>query len=236
MKDEPLHPPAPENYYVNSDGAYVWHVQQPAVVRFFAHLFSYVFHPLFIPSYTAFFLIYIHPYVYAGPDPRTRMLRLISVVLLTAFFPAFSVFLLKQLGFAKSIFLRTRKERIIPYVISMFFYFWVFYVSLNLPDMPLLFKVMLLGIFLACIVAYMANIWYKVSMHAVAMGTLLTFFLIVALQGNYPMGLYLSLAILVAGAVCTARLIISDHHPFDVYSGFLMGVVMQGVGAWILMG
>lgn len=222
--------------YINEEGFYIPANPQPAVIRFFAQLFSYIFHPLFIPSYSALFLIFVHPYVFPDSNPRIKLLRFVSVALITAFFPAFSVFLLKQLGFVKSIFLKTRKERIIPYVISMFFYFWIFYVSLNLRDSPLLFKVMLLGVFLACIAAYMANIYYKVSMHAVAMGCSLTFFILLALQGNFFMGLYLSIATLAAGIVCTARLIVSDHHPFDVYSGFLMGAIMQGAAVAVLMG
>ncbi|MBE7171441.1 MAG: phosphatase PAP2 family protein [Williamsia sp.] len=235
MKDTLYNEQAAEGY-VNEEGLYIIPVRQPPFVRFFAHLFSYIFHPLFIPSYTALFLIFVHPYVFPDSNPKIKILRSISVVLMTAFFPAFSVFLLKQLGFVKSIFLKTRKERIIPYVISMFFYFWIFYVSLNLRDSPLLFKVMLLGVFLACIAAYMANIYYKVSMHAVAMGSFLTFFILLALQGNFFMGLYLSIATLITGAVCTARLVVSDHHPFDVYSGFLMGAIMQGVAMAVLMG
>lgn len=235
MKDTPYNEQAAEGY-VNEEGLFVIPVRQPPLIRFFAHLFSYVFHPLFVPSYTALFLIFVHPYVFPDSNPKIKVLRSISVVLLTAFFPAFSVFLLKQLGFVKTIFLKTRKERIIPYVISMFFYFWIFYVSFNLRDSPLFFKVMLLGVFLACIAAYMANIYYKVSMHAVAMGSFLTFFVLLALQGNFFMGLYLSLVTLIAGIVCTARLIVSDHHPFDVYSGFLMGAIMQGVAMAVLMG
>ena len=235
MRDIPTNDPAAEGY-VNEEGLYIPANPQPAIIRFFAQLFSYIFHPLFIPSYTTLFLIFVHPYIFPDSNPRIKVLRFISVALLTAFFPAFSVFLLKQLGFVKTIFLKTRKERIIPYVISMFFYFWIFYVSLNLRDSPLLFKVMLLGVFLSCIAAYMANIYYKVSMHAAAMGTFLTFFIVLALQGNFFMGLYLSFAALIAGIVCTARLIVSDHHPFDVYSGFLMGAIMQGVAMGVLMG
>lgn len=235
MKDAFYEQSPLENDFDNAETTYV-RPDQPAAIKFFGHLFSYVFHPLFIPTYTAFFLIYVHPYVFSDTDPKTKMMRGISVILLTAFFPAFSVFLLKMLGFTKSVFLKTRKERIIPYVISMFFYFWIFYVSINLSDCPLLFRIMLLGVFLSCIAAYMANIYYKVSMHAVAMGSFMTFFILLALHGTFFMGLYLSLSILIAGLVCTARLVVSNHHPFDVYSGFLMGVIMQGVASFVLMG
>ncbi|HEX3767124.1 MAG TPA: hypothetical protein VHT72_02055, partial [Puia sp.] len=62
-------------------------------VRFFAHLFSILFHPLLISSYVFAFLIYLHPAVFEGVDLHTRNLRMISMVLFTIFFPAVSLFL-----------------------------------------------------------------------------------------------------------------------------------------------
>ena len=203
--------------------------QQPAPVRFLAHVFSFVFHPLFIPSYLGAFLIFIHPYAFSGFDPRNKVLRLISVFLITAIFPAFTVLLLKLLGFAESLFLRTQKERIIPYIAAMFYFFWIFYVFRNLSGTPAIFSTMLLGVFIGSIAALMANIYFKVSMHAIAMGGMVTFFLIVSILGNVPMSLFLSIAILIAGSVCTARLIVSDHHPFEVYSGFFLGMISQTI-------
>lgn len=201
--------------------------KHPALIRVLAHLFSFVFHPLFIPTFMAAYLIYVHPYAFSAFDEKGKGLRMISVFMLTAFFPAFTVFLLNKLGFADSIYLRTQKERIIPYIASMFFFFWIFYVSRNLPSSPAIFTMMLLGVFIASIAALMANIYFKVSMHAMAMGGMFAFFLILALLGSSPVTIYLTLAILVAGLVCSARLVVSDHHPFDVYAGFLLGIISQ---------
>jgi hypothetical protein len=207
---------------------------QPGIIRFFAHVISFVFHPLFIPGYLAAFLIFIHPYAFSGFNAKAKMLRLISVILITAVFPAFTVLLLKMLGFAQSISLRSQKERIIPYIASMFYFFWIFYVSRNLPGSPAIFTTMLLGVFLASIAALMANIYFKVSMHGIAMGGMVTFFLVVTLLGNVSMTVFLTLAILVAGLVCTARLIISDHHPFEVYAGFFLGMIMQTIAVFFM--
>ncbi len=203
--------------------------RQPAVIRLLAHLFSIIFHPLFIPAYIAAFLLFVHPYVFSGFSEKLRELRLISVVLLTAFFPAFVVFLLRQLKFIDSIQLRTQKDRIIPYISSMFFFFWIFYVSRSLPDSPPIFVTLLLGVFISSIAALMANIYYKVSMHALAMGGMFCFFVLLAMQGTFSMGIYLSIVVLIAGLVCTSRFIVSDHYPFEVYSGFLLGITSQAI-------
>ena len=207
---------------------------QPWIIRFCANFLSFIFHPLFIPAYIAAFLLFVHPYAFSGFSPKLKMLRFISVGLLTAFFPAFVVLLLRRLGFIQSIYLKTQKERIIPYVASMFFFFWIFYVSRNLADSPPVFVILLLGVFISSIAALMSNIYFKVSMHAIAMGGMVCFFEILAIQGSFSMGIYLSLAVLIAGLVCTSRLLVSDHHPFEVYAGFFLGVISQAIAAFFV--
>ncbi len=208
--------------------------QQPLAIRLLANFFSFIFHPLFIPGYIAAFLLFIHPYIFSGFNIKLRILRFISVVLLTAFFPAFVVLMLKQLKFISSIYLSTQKDRIIPYIASMFFFFWIFHVSRNLPDSPPEFVLMLLGVFIASIAALMANIYFKVSMHAIAMGGLVCFFVLLSMQGTFSMGIYLSAAIFIAGLVCTSRLLISDHYPFEIYAGFLLGIISQAIATWFV--
>lgn len=204
------------------------------LVRGLGEIFSFVFHPLFIPSYITCFLVFVDPFAFSGMDEKVKILRVISVFLLTAFFPAFTVFLLRRLHFIQSVYLKTQKDRIIPYVAAMFFYFWIFYVSKNLTDSSPLFVIMLLGVFLSSIAALMANIYFKVSMHGIAMGAMLTFFVFLALQGTMMIGPFLSMAILIAGIVCTARLLVSDHYSFEVYAGFFLGVISQLIAIFVL--
>jgi len=198
----------------------------PAPVRLFGHLVSFIFHPLFIPSYIASFLIYVDPYAFAELDAKRRLFKLFFVVFSTTFLPLFSVLLMKQLGFIKSLFLRDQKDRIIPYIVCMIFYFWAWYVAKNLHDNPA-FIAMLLAVFLSCIAGMMVNIYYKISMHGIAAGALFVLFLWMAFSGHLATGIYLSAAILITGLVCTARFIVSDHNSFEIYSGLLVGGLCQ---------
>ena len=112
-------------------------IYQPnKLLVFVAKIISYIFHPLFIPTYIFWFLIKVFPYEFPGIEVYQLKLRLISVFWMTAFFPAFAVFLLWKLKFIHTIFLRTQKERIIPFFITMFFYWWMFYLSKNFKDQP----------------------------------------------------------------------------------------------------
>ena len=201
------------------------------VLRFFARLIAYIFHPLFITSYVMGFLIFFHPYAFTGFDPRTKVLRFLNIVLCNAFFPAFAVLLLKLLGFISSMHLRTEKERILPYIIAMIFYWWTWLVFKRLPDTPPLAVHFLLGAFLAVCGAWICNIYFKISMHAIAMGGAMMFFFIFSFTDNYASGLYVSVAAITAGLVATARLITGDHKPFEIYSGLIIGMLAQYI-AW----
>lgn len=201
--------------------------KEPLAVRVLAQIVSYVFHPVFISVYVAAFLLYMHPYAFAGFDDRMRMLRLLSVAVSTCLLPAFSVFLLWRLEFIRSVLLRTQKERIYMYVIAMIFYFWVWYVFNNLSDSPPAIIQFLLGAFLAVCVSWMANIWMLVSMHGTAVGGMLMFFIIQSYKDPYMSGTYLSIALVITGLVCTARLVLGGHSRTEVYIGLLVGALSQ---------
>ena len=203
--------------------AHCWKTNQNflASTKFFAHLFSWIFHPLFIPVYVTIFLLYIHPYAYIVSNPKLKVFKLLFVIVNTALFPGLAVFLMWRLKLTQSIFLRTQKERIIPYAAAMIFYFWAWYVSRSQQDAPELLKAFLLGSFLTVIAAWLANIYFKISMHALALGGMLFFIIWVSFSGEGTSGLYPAIALLITGIVCSARMIVSDHHPVEIYSGLV---------------
>lgn len=207
--------------------------QQPVALRIVGHLASIVFHPLFIPGLVTAFLLFVHPLAFAGFGEKRKVLILVAVFFSTGFLPAFSVFLMQRLGFVQSIFLRTQRERIIPYSAAIIFYFWIWYVFKNQPEMPLFFVKFLLGSFLAVCSGWMLNIRLKVSMHGTAVGGMMMFFLLQILLRQEVTGQYFAIALVIAGLVCTARLLVSDHSVTEVYLGFFVGIACQLVAWWI---
>ncbi len=177
------------------------------------------------------FLIFFHPMAFAEFDHQTRVFRFLSILFSNVLLPAFSVFLCWRLKFIQSILLRTEKERILPYLLAMFFYWWTWDVFKNLPRIPVSAVHFLLGSFLAICGAWMANIYFKISMHAIAMGSALMFFFLFSFTDNYASGLYLSLVLLVTGLVCSARLVLSAHSGFEIWSGLFIGMLAQWI-AW----
>ena len=206
---------------------------QPAAIRILGQVISWIFHPLFVPVYVIAFFLYIHPFAFAGFPPRVKMFTLLSVAFNIAFLTGFAVFLMKQLGLIQSMFLKTQRERIIPYTVAIIFYFWTWYVFHNKPDYPPASEKFMLGAFLAVCGAWMFNIRFKISMHTTAMGAMVVFFLLFTFTDTYPSGAYIAIPILIAGLVTTARFIVSDHHPVEIYAGLIVGALCQLVAWWV---
>ena len=220
---------------VNEDGELEPKQAFPLLVRIVANIISYLFHPLFIIGMMGWYIIYQHPTAYIGTDEHFKKWRLLIICVNGIFFPLVSVLLLKAVGFIKTIFLPTQKERIIPYIITNFFFFWTFWVFRNTPETPVIMKAMTLGVFLASSSAILFNIYHKISMHAIGVGGLVG----VALTSLYHepaliSALPLTVALLIAGFVSTSRLVVSNHKPFDIYIGFIAGMVCQFVGWWVM--
>ncbi|TDH18332.1 hypothetical protein EXU57_23530 [Segetibacter sp. 3557_3] len=204
-------------------------------VRAGARFVSYVFHPVFLPIYVIAYLIFIHPYSYASLQEKQKLMKLVSFFILTVFFPTLTVFLLWRLKFVESIKLRTQQERIIPYIASIIYFFWAWYVSKNQTENPLILVSFLLGLFLTTSAALMANSYFKISMHALGVGGVLAFMVLIGLYTFDPMGVPISIATIIAGLVCTARLAVSDHHPVEIIWGFLIGILFQVIACVIVL-
>jgi hypothetical protein len=127
-------------------------------------------------------------------------------------------------------YLSDQKERIVPYITAMVFYWWTWNLFKNLPDTPEIAIQFLAGSFLALVGAFLCNIYFKVSIHTVALGNALLFFFLFTFTDDYASGLYLSIAVGVTGIVATSRLMVGQHTTFEIWAGLIIGMLAQLVG------
>lgn len=203
--------------------------------RIFGNFFSYLFHPVFVPLYIIFFLLYIHPSAFSGFSEQEKKQTVLIILLNLVIFPLITVLLLKAVGFIDSLYLRTQKDRIIPYIASGIFFFWGYTVFKEQPQYPPVLTAFILGIFLASSAALLANIYFKVSMHAIGMGGWLGFFLLLFYRNSMLMTWPLCLALLITGLVCSSRLLLRSHEQKDIYGGLLIGILTQWVAAMVVL-
>jgi hypothetical protein len=163
-------------------------------------------------------------------------LWLLSIAITAVFFPLFSIGLMKPLGFISSYQMPTTKDRIIPLIASMTFYFWVTHVFNNMPGtaVPLILKVFLLGNFWGIIAVFMANIFTKISIHTAGAGAVVGIMIVFMIVSPINMVIPFLVSVVIAGMIGTARLILKAHLPGDIWLGYVVGILAQ-VGAYFYM-
>lgn len=200
-----------------------------------ARFFSWIGHPLFVPFFVAWLILYPHPIfsLFLESDTQARLLAMVGIN--TVLFPAAVVFLLWRLNFVPNIYLDTKKDRIIPLTVSIIFYFWAFWVTRNLDYVPDALQQWLLGVFLASCLAMMLNIYLKVSLHTIGMGGAIAFMVICLFTLPYWPVNWVVAALIIAGIVGTSRLALNAHTPTEIYLGYAAGMIAQMV-AWGIVG
>lgn len=212
------------------------------MLRLIAHFVSIVFHPLLIVTYMLVILLLVNPYMF-GVNGLSGGKQLILLIFLSTFvIPAFAVFMMKALGMIDSLQMKTKSERIGPYIVTGILYMWLFQNILNNPEIPSAYKVFVLGATIGLFIAFFFNLFTKISMHALGMGGLLGMIIITSLLFSYgsfvfsigPFGMMemsmnalLMLVILLCGIVGTSRLLLNAHNLQDLYSGFIIGMGTQ---------
>ena len=219
-----------EKLFITPDGLQQEGEIQPhpvnPVIKVIANILSYVFHPVFVPVYVIAFLLYVSPFLFVGASPAEKGLTLGRAFINYTFFPLVSVALLKGLNLISSIKLRDRKDRIIPFIICNIWYFWIWYVWRGLDGVPHFLVVFALSVFLASSIGLLANIYLKISMHGIALGTASAFlYLLTVDPSSDNITVYLALAILITGLVGSCRLVLSEHSPREYYFGVGVGVL-----------
>ena len=209
---------------------------QPKGTRLLAEIISYLFHPVFFPLFTALAVYYTAPAAFAGASGKLIGLWFISIAITAVFFPLFSIGLMKPLGFIGSFKMETARERTIPLMASMIFYFWISHVFNSRSDNPpLALKVLLLGNLWGIILVFLANIFVKVSMHTSVAGGLIGIMLVLMMMGPANAVIVpLIIASIVAFIMGWARTKLNAHEPGDIWLGYVIGIIVQ-LGAYAYM-
>jgi hypothetical protein len=208
--------------------------EAPRWTRATAQLVSYIFHPLFVPFMVAWVILYQHPIHVLLTDAPIR-LRIIAMVFInTVLFPGIFVLLLWRLKFLPNLYMESQRARIIPLTVSILFYFWAYYVGRNLEAVPPAMQQWLLGVFLASCAAMFTNIFLKISLHTLAAGGAVMFFILRMKADIYWPMWWLAPIVFIAGLVGTARLLRKAHEPGEIYAGYLAGAICQVASLFIV--
>ena len=193
-------------------------------MKWFLKLGSYLFHPLWIPLFGSLYYIFISPRYIAQTTIKAQLL---AITIVTVIIPIIYFFMLKNMGLANSIFLRTAKERRLPhffYLILLLLLMNVILDKIDVPELYYFFAGILMASFTNLILA-MLNV--KVSLHMVGISGITLF--IIALSIHFNLNLLYSIAFLLFanGWTASSRLESQAHNYTELILGFFIGIVPQ---------
>lgn len=192
----------------------------------FAHFISYLFHPLLMPTYGFSIIFFTENYISVFTSFGFKLLILAIIFVFTFLFPFVNALILLKLGRIKNLSMDNGAERTLPYAGAVLYYFALYYL-LGSTELPNFFKTLILGSALSVLFTFLINFKWKISAHTVGIGGVAGAMLGVAYRLQMELYIILMLIVLVAGVIGYARLKLNAHTPAQVYTGFLVGFLVE---------
>jgi membrane-associated phospholipid phosphatase len=190
-----------------------------------AKLLSWILSPLLIPTYAMFIAMWLSPL--AALPTAIKWEVVIATSIITCGLPIVAIVTLYLLKVISSPGLNNRKERHVPYVLTIMCYLacaWYLF-AIHSPQWMWMF--MVAGAATA-IVSCVVNIWWKISAHSAAMGGLIAMLFHLATYdlAIVPMWPLIVVAIILAGALGTSRILLNHHTFWQVAAGTANGLIL----------
>jgi hypothetical protein len=191
-----------------------------------AKFFTYVLHPLFMPTYGLIILFNVPSYISLAISAKLKLYITIIMFCGTFLMPFLASLVLLSQGYLTSLTIGTRQQRNGPYILSIVSYACTYYLlrRLQLPN-SLLF--MLLGITISVILVFLINLKWKVSAHMVGIGGILGAMITFSIHYRIDLLMVILITLFFAGILGSCRLILKAHNPQQVYTGFFLGLFIQ---------
>ncbi len=189
----------------------------------FSRFISWIFHPLLLPTYVVSFILYVDSYVAYGFSTDMKLILVGLVCLNTFIMPGLFFIVMVRTKQLKSVFAEQRIERIIPLIMGLFFFGFNYFIF-SRTDFPQVLVSASLAFFLTLLVAFLSNFFVKVSLHTISAASIFGILLGFSHVLRVPIVFQLSIVILLAGLVGSARLALKAHDGPEILLGYALGI------------
>jgi hypothetical protein len=186
-----------------------------------APVFSFLFHPLLMPTLGLLLLLNSGTYV-SLLDPAAKRAILFVMALGTLIFPLLMMPILYYRNLVTSIQNSSRDERLITQVIILILYVITFVYFVRLPLSRVIHSYVL-AMVLTLAVVLISGIWFRISLHTAAMGGLAGLIIALIFLYESPLQGVLILSLLAGGITATSRLALGVCRSAEIYVGYLVG-------------
>jgi len=194
----------------------------------FAHALSVLFHPLLVPSYFLLILFQLPFYPLLNISVKIKAMILLFIFVLTFVLPMLVTAGMWFLKLIDSMEIRRRHERIFPMIAITIFFYIAFY-SLKQLAVFQLATIFMLGSTILVLLGLSFNFFYKISQHMIAWGGLTGALVATGIGLHILLSSWLFGVILASGITGYARLKTASHTPFEVYSGYILGMSVMTI-------
>ncbi|WP_010662027.1 hypothetical protein [Marinilabilia salmonicolor] len=197
-------------------------------MKLFSKILSIVFHPMLMPTFGLFLIFNAGLHLSYMPFEIKRLVYLI-VFISSSLLPVSLLPLFLQMKVIKSFKMETARERIYPVLVTGVFYFLGYFLLRRLNVSPLIENYML-SILVAVLLAAGISFFWKISLHAIAVGGVTAVLAAMMIKYGVDLLLLVSLMVLISGLVAMARLCLNAHSSSQVYVGYITGFVIVFAG------
>ncbi len=193
-----------------------------------ARILSFVFHPLLMPTYGVLLFLYLQAMTGIVMPYKAGLLLIVFIFLMTFAIPLSLSLLMLRIKLVNSLEMHTRNERIIPLFITAIL-FYITYYSLKKTSLFIDLQLFILGSTVLILITICINYFTKISIHMIGIGGVAGALLALSLSHNIVIIHFLIFVIFVAGLLGFSRLKLDAHKEFQIYLGFLTGVIIMAL-------
>jgi hypothetical protein len=186
--------------------------------------FSYLFHPIFIPTMgTVFYIFYGENYF----AQENFALLLFQVIIITFFLPLAFFYLLKTVGKVDTVMISDVSQRKMPLLLQIMLTLVLITKSVTIDVFNELFFFFLGGIISAAMAFILIYFKTKASIHMIAISAFTYFAIGLSIHLGKNMILFISLLFLLSGVIASSRLYMKAHSVKELAIGYLCGMLPQ---------
>ncbi len=185
---------------------------------------SYLLHPIFVPLIGLILILNSGAYISVMDIRIVRLLYLI-VVTFTLLLPLALVSIILFSGFIRSVNMNDRRQRIIPYFMTFIMFYIAYYLVKKLP-VSTFFSSFLFASAMSLLLIVIITYFWKISTHMAGMGGLAGLMLSLSYVFHTDTMYFLVILFFLSGLLASARIMLNEHRPEEVYTGFILGFIL----------
>jgi hypothetical protein len=189
-------------------------------------LFSYAFHPIFIPLLGTIFYVLLDSHYFTVAQ---YLILFLQIIIITILLPVAFFFLLRTYGKIDSVMLSDISQRKIPLLLQLMLFTVLIQKSITFRLFPSLYLFFAAGIISTVLAFLFLYLRIKAIIHMIGICALTIFIIALSIHNEINTINLVAFFIIMNGLVASSRLVMNAHSNKELLIGFFCGAIPQSV-------